>query len=295
MEKIYLRIAEHPFVVEGGKELELVRQVPGFAPFIVGEHPEEHPFEVRFGSSFDFEDAACRLIHEFDFKEDDIHCRFLSKGDTYFFSLTYSHASGQEVCVLKHEKGERLILATGTEHTTILRFALWFSVVLFFAPIKATMIHSSVIVHDNQAVLFLGESGTGKSTHTRLWLKYIPDAHLLNDDSPIVAIEEGRAHVYGAPWSGKTHCYHRLKFPLKAAVRLSQGPKNVMRPLSVLEAFSALQPSCPPSLAYDAYFSDCIIAMLSDMLQQTPVYHLSCLPDEGAAQLSRKTVFGLEN
>lgn len=292
MEKICLQIANLPFVVEGGKELELMRAVPGFAPFMVEDCEMENAFRVQFGESFGFEESACKLIHEFDFKEDDIHCRFMSDGNNYFFSLTYSYPDGQEVCLLKYQKGSQTILATGTQHTTILRFALWFSVVLFLAPIKGTMIHSSVIVHENQAVLFLGESGTGKSTHTRLWLKYIPDSHLLNDDSPIVTIEEGKAYVYGAPWSGKTHCYHKLKFPLKAAVRLSQGPKNVIRSLSVIEAFSALQPSCPPSLAYDAYFSDCIIAMLSDMLRQTPVYHLSCLPDEGAAQLSKETLFG---
>ena len=44
---------------------------------------------------------------------------------------------------------------------------------------------------------FLGESGTGKSTHTRLWRENIAGSKLLNDDSPIVRYEEGGVWVYG--------------------------------------------------------------------------------------------------
>ena len=157
---------------------------------------------------------------------------------------------------------------------------------------KVTFVHSSVIVHKGGAVLFLGESGTGKSTHTRLWLKNIPDAHLLNDDSPILTIEEGRPWVYGSPWSGKTPCYVARRFPLKALVRLSQAPQNAMRRLSVPEAFAALQPSLPPALMQDERYADLLIDVVSDVISVAPAYHLSCLPDADAAQLSCKTIFG---
>ena len=52
-------------------------------------------------------------------------------------------------------------------------------------------LHGSCIVYKGKAVLFLGESGTGKSTHTRLWRENIAGSKLLNDDSPIVRYEEG--------------------------------------------------------------------------------------------------------
>ena len=64
-------------------------------------------------------------------------------------------------------------------------------------------LHGSCIVYKGKAVLFLGESGTGKSTHTRLWRENIAGSKLLNDDSPIVRYEEGGVWVYGSPWSGK--------------------------------------------------------------------------------------------
>jgi hypothetical protein len=57
-------------------------------------------------------------------------------------------------------------------------------------PEWTAAIHASVIIHENQAVLFLGESGTGKSTHTRLWLENIPGTRLLNDDSPILRLDK---------------------------------------------------------------------------------------------------------
>ena len=56
--------------------------------------------------------------------------------------------------------------------------------------------------------MLLGKSGTGKSTHSRLWLKYIPDTKLLNDDNPAVRIMDNNTiMIYGTPWSGKTPCY----------------------------------------------------------------------------------------
>jgi hypothetical protein len=188
-----------------------------------------------------------------------------------------------------------VVEATHGGDMDMLRFALWMALAMLSLPSKMTLVHSSTIVHQGKAVLFLGESGTGKSTHTRLWLKSIPDAHLLNDDSPVLAMENGEAVVYGSPWSGKTHCYHQLRFPLAGVVRLSQAPYNSIRRLSVVESFSALHPSCPPALAQDDMFQDLMVDMLSDVLSVVPVFHLECLPDEDAAWTSHDAIFKAQN
>lgn len=187
--------------------------------------------------------------------------------------------------------GGNVVEATVGLNPFLLRFALWMALSMLSASSKMVLIHSSVIVHQGKAVLFLGESGTGKSTHTRLWLQHIPDAHLLNDDSPILAVENGVPIVYGSPWSGKTHCYHQLHFPLAAAVRLSQAPYNKIHRLGVVEAFSSIQPSCPPALAQDEKYQEMIMDMLSDVLSAVPVFHLECLPDEAAAWTSHDAIF----
>lgn len=79
------------------------------------------------------------------------------------------------------------LLADGREpHQSLMRFGLWIMFGIAISP-EAIAIHSSTIECEGRAVLFLGESGTGKSTHTRLWQEHIPGARLLNDDSPIIS------------------------------------------------------------------------------------------------------------
>ena len=89
------------------------------------------------------------------------------------------------------------LLADGREpHQSLMRFGLWIMFGIAISP-EAIAIHSSTIECEGRAVLFLGESGTGKSTHTRLWQEHIPGARLLNDDSPIIRMyqADGKASV----------------------------------------------------------------------------------------------------
>lgn len=145
----------------------------------------------------------------------------------------------------------------------------------------------------NQGITGAGESGTGKSTHTRLWREHIEGAILLNDDSPMIRIENGKAYVYGSPWSGKTPCYKQERYELKGCVRLSQAPKNVIKKLSVLQGYGAIHPSCPPEFAYDEGLYDQVSEIISGILSAVPCYHLACLPDKEAACLSCHTLFNL--
>ena len=161
------------------------------------------------------------------------------------------------------------------------------------APLGTVAIHTSTICYQGKVVLFLGESGTGKSTHTRLWRENIEGAVLLNDDSPILRIIDGKPWVYGSPWSGKTPCYKNESYPLAACVRLSQAPFNKIEQLNVAQGYGALHPSCPPCFAYDDALYDSISGTLSNLLSNVPVYHLSCLPDAAAARLSCETIFGV--
>ena len=169
--------------------------------------------------------------------------------------------------------------------------AIMIAFALSAAPYGTLLMHSSVTMFNGNGYLFLGKSGTGKSTHSGLWLKHVAGSELLNDDNPVVRYADGKATVYGSPWSGKTHYYHNVKLPIAGIVRLSQAPYNKIKRLSVLEAFGALQPSCPPGLSHDNAFTDRIVEMISTVLQSVPLYHLACLPDADAAKLSCETIF----
>lgn len=175
---------------------------------------------------------------------------------------------------------------------SILRFGLWVMFGIVIAPMRGIAIHSSTIEWNNRCVLFLGESGTGKSTHTRLWIDNIEGARLLNDDSPIIRIVDGDIRVYGSPWSGKTPCYINRSFPIAGFVRLSQAPHNKIQRLSSLVAIGALLPSCSNLYAHDIRLQDEICRTLGEVITATPVYGLECLPNAEAAHLSHSTLFG---
>ncbi|MDR0835582.1 MAG: hypothetical protein LBN11_03245, partial [Tannerella sp.] len=178
------------------------------------------------------------------------------------------------------------------EHTPefSLKFAVWVAFGVAALHRQTVSFHASTIQYGGKAVLFLGESGTGKSTHTRLWLDHIAGTELLNDDSPFVSANPKEVFAYGSPWSGKTPCYKNERYPIAAIVRLSQAPFNKMTRLGKIAAFGALLPSCPPAFAYDETLSDCMHEIISNVILQVPVYSLSCLPELSAAELVFSTL-----
>lgn len=233
------------------------------------------------------------LLDRFDFKERECDCVLARDEKARWFGM-FPREEGYRPIVMRHAFGSAQIecnAGVGGEapDSSLWRFGLWMAFGLIAVPNGAIPIHTSTIVCEDRAVLFLGESGTGKSTHTRLWRENIAGAHLLNDDSPII---RSTAVAYGSPWSGKTPCYRNLHYPIAAIVRLSQAPHNRMRRLSALEALGALLPSCPPSFAYDEQLQDAMCATLSKLISAVPVYHLECLPNAEAAELSYSTIFG---
>lgn len=151
---------------------------------------------------------------------------------------------------------------------------------------QTLVLHSSVVVKNREAYMFLGESGTGKSTHCRLWVNHIEGAEMLNDDAPVVRVEGGQAVVYGSPWSGKGACYRNASAPIKGIYRLSQAPYNKLHKVNNIQAFSAVLPSCMPSLMEVEQHMDYVCATLSDIISHTSHFHLECLPNMEAAKLS---------
>ena len=152
------------------------------------------------------------------------------------------------------------------------------------------MIHSSVTVCEGKGYAFLGKSGTGKSTHSSLWLKYIPGTWLLNDDNPVVRVlEDGSVRIYGSPWSGKTPCYKNESVPLGGIVRLAQAPYNEIRRLVGLSAYAAFLPSCS-SIKWKRSLEDALYKTVENVVSSVGVWDLDCLPDEAAARLCHQNV-----
>lgn len=157
-------------------------------------------------------------------------------------------------------------------------------------PHGAISVHASVVVNDGKGFLFMGKSGTGKSTHSGLWLKYIEGSWLLNDDNPMLRLTEGGVRVYGSPWSGKTHCYRNESAPVAGIVRLKQAPRNRFRVCEDIAAFSAVLPGCSV-LRQDMRLHEALCETLAELTERTLVGELECLPDREAAEVCRRGIY----
>lgn len=168
------------------------------------------------------------------------------------------------------------------------RFALDNSLMLMFAfstaPYGTLEMHASVISCGGAGYMFLGRSGAGKSTHSRMWLENIPGSTLLNDDNPVVRVApDGTVVVYGSPWSGKTPCYKNESVPVRAVVSITKAPHNALHRVSVPEAYAAIFPSCS-GLKADKAMADAQHDSIAAFCMGVPAYELECLPDADAAR-----------
>ena len=175
-------------------------------------------------------------------------------------------------------------------------FALDNALMLLFAfasaPFRALLLHASAVRRRGRGFLFLGRSGTGKSTHSALWIDHIAGTGLLNDDNPVLRIaDDGTVRVYGSPWSGKTPCYKAEDAPVGAIVRLRQAPQNRIVRLGTAAAYASLLAACSGFRPFRA-LTDAQHETLAAAVAQVPCYQLDCLPDEAAARLCQSTIDG---
>lgn len=170
--------------------------------------------------------------------------------------------------------------------------AFYFSSLVMIAFTLATAgkntlkIHASAIVKEGKGILFLGKSGTGKSTHAKLWVEHIAGAELLNDDEPIVRLtDDGRLFVYGTPWSGKTPCYKNKSAEVSAILSLKQHSENRLTQIFNTAAFVAIYQSAA-ILRSSEWHRTQLFNFITKVIELTPVYTLECLPNKQAALLS---------
>lgn len=286
MSKKY-QIAGHLFEVMGEQLCAAVTCIEGFRPFKVEEG--EPLFRFQEGN---LSDIPPMQKVEYVFEYEGVKGAFGRTSDGLRLNLLME-ADGRAFDIWCRE-GDSVVYMGGCWLMLLYRFAMWVAYGLMTLQKGTLAIHSSCIVYKGKATLFLGESGTGKSTHTRLWREHIEGAVLLNDDSPMIRVEDGKVWAYGSAWSGKTPCYKNERYELKACVRLSQAPYNRMQKLSVLQAYGAIHPSCAPEFAYDDVLYDEVSRTIGQILSVVPCYHLACLPDREAALLSCHTIFESE-
>ena len=152
-------------------------------------------------------------------------------------------------------------------------------------------LHASAVVHEGAAYLFSGPSGTGKSTHTALWLDQFPGSYILNDDKPVLWPGKEGITVWGTPFSGKTDLQVNRGVPLKGICFLKQDSENHIQQVPEEKALALmLNNTWRPR-------DDQRMALLLDMIEQvlewSNVYEMYCTGAPEAAKLSYRVMKGL--
>lgn len=177
------------------------------------------------------------------------------------------------------------------------RFVLDNAAMLAYALSTSTrdtlLMHSSVVVSDGKAYMFLAPSGTGKSTHSKMWLQNIPGTTLLNDDNPVIALTDGRPVCFGTPWSGKTRCYKKESAPVGAIVTIKRDGTNFAKRLNVLSAYASLI-GATSGLKSDPVMGDGLHSTMEKVVGSVPFFEMHCLPDGEAAVVCSAAVKGAE-
>jgi len=138
------------------------------------------------------------------------------------------------------------------------------------------LLHASAVVVDGVAYCFSAPSGTGKSTHTSLWLKEFADkgAFIINDDKPAIKLVDGVPMVYGTPFSGKYDISVNTSVPLKALCFIERSETNSIRRISPLNAVSlVLDQTLRPT---EEKLMDKLLDNLETVVTKVPAYVLHC-------------------
>ncbi|MBQ1770950.1 MAG: hypothetical protein II000_03245 [Clostridia bacterium] len=148
------------------------------------------------------------------------------------------------------------------------------------------MIHGSALCMDGNAYIFTASSGTGKSTHARLWRETFGDrVWMINDDQPMVRIGNDQVTVYGTPWDGKHHLSRNASAPLKAIAWLRRSKNDCIQPLTKAEAFPALLNQTVWSRGDPETMSK-VLELEAKLLSAVPFYRLGCTMNSNAARAS---------
>lgn len=290
MNRKYYRVGDHTFQIEFMDACNDESLIPSFQKFELEEPLDPVLFTVVVEDSFSWTQLG-HEIGQFDCGGCN-HGVYTLPDGTYQFVV--SDVNGVPCCKMQSNADFTLTHVaikgtTWTQRNFGLNNAIMMAYAFATADKMTMLMHASVIRCEGKGYLMTAPSGTGKSTHTRLWYDNIPGCDLMNDDNPVVRVLDDGAVIYGSPWSGKTPCYRNIQAPIGAIVKIKQMPRNEIRPLSPIESFSTLLPAIS-SMKWDKRVYCGICDGISGLISSVRMYELGCLPDAGAAILCHDTV-----
>lgn len=150
------------------------------------------------------------------------------------------------------------------------------------------LIHGSAIAVDGKGYLFTARTGTGKSTHTRLWRQVFGSrAVMVNDDKPFLQFTESGIFLCGAPWSGKHGLDTNITVPLQGICILERGAENAITPVSADAAAAFLCHQCQAPMDAEKLP---LFTRLTKRLPAVPLWRMQCTVSEEAPAVAYKAM-----
>ncbi len=293
MEKYFFIIAEHCVCIQfKDTSVNNMQLLPSFSPFqTVTAFPADDCLSTLTVDDELRPVKDKKLVRKFDTGNGDTLVYQLPDGG-YQFIIRDIHNRDCCLLICNHNFSQCQCALNGD--WTMRSFGLNDALMLIYAFAgsfhQTLLIHASCIKYGSEGFPFTAKSGTGKSTHTSLWMKHIEGAELMNDDNPIIRVlDDGLPYIYGSPWSGKTPCYRNVKARLGALTQIERDHKNWIERLAPIQAFAVLLPACS-SMKWDTVIYNHLCDAITRLIETTPVFTMHCLPDEEAARVCYQTL-----
>ena len=290
MQSCYFKIAGKVFSVRFNEsEGNGLRLLPSFRRFQTAETADDIMFDILVGEETPRDNDSVK-IKTFETGNGEIEVSARRNGG-YQFQIR--DIRGRDCALFLTDKdftnNRCTLIGDDAMRSFGLNNALMMSFAFSGAKYGILLIHASSVIHNSLGYAFVAKSGTGKSTHTSLWMKHIDDVELLNDDNPVLRVVDDKVYIYGSPWSGKTPCYKDKQAQLGAITKISRAGENSIERLAPVDAFAALLLSCS-TIKWDAEIYGRICDVITKVVEKIPIYILHCLPDEEAARICHKEI-----
>lgn len=149
-------------------------------------------------------------------------------------------------------------------------------------------LHSASNYYQEKAWLYSASSGTGKTTHVKLWEKLYA-VPVLNGDLNLLGMENDEVFVYGIPWCGTSGVYTTKKYPLGGIILLKRGTENRVckLPQGERQLYTAQRMISPAWTEKQVDDSLLFAEKLSDRI---PIRQLYCTQEPSAAAVMKEYI-----
>lgn len=292
IEKCY-KVAENIFSIKADKKSPLWNLMKkSYDPFLTKKSETPAILKITIDKSVKKAEAI-KIISSGDTAKGFTHMDIFRNEEGYYIEMTLPGSNDINLYLkINYELNNATICLQGDTIHKWYGFTsgMMFCYMIATAKNRTVMTHTSSIIHNGKAFLFQGKSGTGKSTHSRMWLENIENTRLLNDDHPIIKVnDKGEVIAYGSPWSGKTPCYKNESAPIGGIIRIRRAKINSIRHLSNIEAYASLTTTFS-NMAWIESIADIRDKTIQEIISKVKCWELSCLPDKEAAEICRNAV-----